>query len=152
MLTRSVSITVPGAPAPKGSMKCIGARGGRGHQLIESNAKTKPWRENVAQAAKRAPEQADKQQPVEVDITFYLERPRSHYGTGRNSDVVKPSAPTYPTSHGAGDKDKLERTVLDALQDAGMLPDDAQVVGGTTVKLYALHGQNPGVQITVHPL
>jgi Holliday junction resolvase RusA-like endonuclease len=115
-------------PAPKGSMKCIGARGQVKHQLIEDNPDTAPWRRAVAAAARtHVPEKADPQEPVELVITYSLPRPKSHYGTGRNADVVKASAPPRPSTHGTGDVDKLERNVLDGLQDAGTLVNDAQV-------------------------
>lgn len=148
MITRTIRLVVPGTPAPKGSMRCIGGRG-RGHQLIEDNKRTRPWRQNVARAASRAPEQADKGQPVEVSITFLLERPRSHY-TARGA--LRKGSPALPTGHGTGDLDKLERTILDALEDAGVLHNDAQVIGGTTVKLYARPDQNPGATIEIGPL
>ena len=36
--------------------------------------------------------------PLEVVINFYVVRPQSHFGTGRNAGVLKPSAPDYPTT------------------------------------------------------
>lgn len=128
MITQPWGFKVYGDPAPKGSMKCVGAVGKRKHVLVEDNAGTKPWRDKVGAVARRAVgEQAGPQQAVYVEMLFALDRPASHYGTGRNARKVKASAPVWPTAHGTGDDDKLARLVLDALEDAGVLVNDAQV-------------------------
>lgn len=139
MITREIVATVVGHPKPKGSLKCIGARGRRGHVLIEDNAGTKPWRDEIARIARQASQRPEKRQPITVEITSTLTRPVSHYGTGRNASKVKRSAPEYPTAHGTGDVDKLARLVLDALQDVGILGDDTQVVEVTSRKTYPDH-------------
>ena len=35
-------------------------------------------------------------------IRFYFDRPKSHYGTGRNEGIVRDSAPGYPVTVVAG--------------------------------------------------
>ncbi len=158
MLDGPLRITVPGHPAPKGSLKCIGARGGRGHVLIEDNKRTKGWRETIAHYATRSPA-AGPGQPLSADVVFTLPRPRSHYGTGRNANTLKPNAPTHPVSHATGDLDKLLRLVLDALQDAKVIPDDCAVVEAHTRKVYPCQDPQdpggvrpwPGVVITLSP-
>lgn len=161
MLTTGVRIVIPGDPAPKGSMKCIGGSKGKGHRLIEDNARTKPWRDKVADAGRRKlqPYAAAKGQPIGAEITFTLIRPASHYGTGRNAGVLKTSAPAFPVSHSTGDVDKLLRLILDALQDAGVLPDDCAVVDTTSRKRYIADESydpdvlaHPGVVIRLSPV
>ena len=137
-------------PAPKGSMKCIGARGTVKHQLIEDNPDTAPWRRAVAAAART-------HVPVELVITYSIPRPKSHYGTGRNAGVVKASAPPRPSTQGTGDVDKLERNVLDGLQDAGTLVNDAQVTDVTHKKRWCgAPGADvldvPGAVIRIYPM
>jgi Holliday junction resolvase RusA-like endonuclease len=145
MLTRSWGIKVYGDPEPKGSLKCIGARGQRKHVLVEDNSGSDPWRSKIAGQARRWIEEwADKHQPVAVDVTYSLARPAGHYGTGRNAGQVKLGAPVYPAQKGTGDEDKLRRLVLDALQDAGVLKDDAQVIGGENWKHF--HDAHPGAR------
>lgn len=142
MITRAWGFKVYGDPQPKGSMKCVGARGQRKHVLVEDNADTAPWRDKVAGVARRVVlEVADRHQAVSVEMLFSLARPASHYGTGRNARTVKGSAPLWPVAHGTGDSDKLERLVLDALQDAGILPDDAAVCPLYADKQY--HDRHP---------
>lgn len=141
MLTREVVLTIPGPGAPKGSLVCCRDRR---HTLREDNKRTKPYREKIAGWAKRLiTETAGPYQPLGVEITFTLDRPKSHYGTGRNRHVLKHSAPTHPTAK--PDVDKLERTVLDALQDAKVLRDDSLVVDLTARKRYALPEQRDDV-------
>lgn len=149
MITRHWGFKAYGPPQPKGSLKCIGARGPRKHVLIEDNADSAPWREHIAGVARSwVKEQADPHQPIEVDVSYFLTRPAGHYGTGRNRHKLKLSAPVWPATKGTGDEDKLRRLVLDALQDAGVLRDDAQVQGGRNYKHYAdKHpGELPGVR------
>lgn len=157
-LTTEQVISIPGWPAPKGSMKCIGGK--NRHQLIEDNKRSKPWRDVIALWIRRSwHEQADPGQPVGVEVTFALPRPKGHYGTGANQGHVKASAPDHATSHSTGDVDKLARLALDAIQDTDVLPDDSQVVELLARKAYladdgpegdVLH--YPGVVIRLYPI
>lgn len=132
-------ITVFGKPVTQGSF--IRTR----YSMRSSNGDTlKPWRDNVRSTtldAMRAPEGFGSwagfgTAPVTVDIRFTFARPASHYGTGRNANVVKASAPPFPSSHALGDIDKLARACLDALTDAGTFTDDSQVVQLTACKVF----------------
>lgn len=154
MIGREIVIVVPGRPAPKGSLKCVGRNGS--HQLVEDNARTKPWRTVVGSWAGRVVDKAGKREAIGVEITSTIPRPYNQFGTGINAATLKDSAPPYPISTRTGDVDKLARLVLDALQDAGLLANDAQVVECTTRKAYpktpvpdAL--DEPGVVIRVYP-
>lgn len=125
-----------------------------------------PWRDNVRAAALEAlrigPE--DEQgmaerigfpfggDPVIIDIRFTFARPTSHFGTGRNTDTVKASAPPFPSSHSIGDIDKLARACLDALTDAGTWKDDSQVVSLLAHKVWVgstLALDRPGAVINI---
>lgn len=87
--------------------------------------------------------------PVLVDAVFYLPRPKSHYGTGRNTSRLKDSAPLVPTTK--PDSDKILRSTLDALTSAQAYRDDSQVVDVQARKRYA-DGRPPGAEITVKEL
>jgi crossover junction endodeoxyribonuclease RusA len=148
-------ITVHGTPGPQGS-KTRNAAGA----LYESSAKVKPWRDAVKSAALDALAYDDAWQPlnepVHLLIVFTLRRPKSHYGSGRNAGVVKPSAPEFPT--GKPDLDKLVRSTQDALKDAGVLMDDSCVAAVTASKTYTVAGgfaytlDHPGAVILVRRL
>lgn len=150
MINEPVSLVVVGDPAPKGSLKCVG-RNGR-HQLVEANPRTRAWRKRVAEAAAVLGQHADHWQPLVVRVEFWLERPASHFRTGRNQHLLREAAPPFPVSHVCGDTDKLLRLILDALQDAQLLHDDAQVVSVTASKYWVGTGQRPQVMIGVAPL
>lgn len=143
-------ITVHGTPGPQGS-KTRNAAGA----MYESSAKVKPWREAVKSAAldSLAYDEAwsPLDEPVRLDVTFTLRRPKHHYGTGRNAGVLKPSAPQYPT--GKPDLDKLVRSTQDALKDAGALLDDSVVTAVFAAKAYTLTGcdalSHPGAVIRI---
>lgn len=147
-----LTVTVTGTPAPQGSKRGFyNAKAGR-VQMVESSNKVKPWRQDVKAAALNTIATTGHQQllgPVAVDVTFYLPRPAGHYGTGRNAHQIKPSAPRWP--HRKPDVDKLLRSTLDALGEAGVWRDDSQVVDVHAAKAYA-DGRPPGAHITVHPL
>ena len=62
--------------------------------------------------------------PVELNLMFHVPRGKSHYGTGKNSDKVKDSAPAYPT---VSDIDNYSKFVMDCLNKRAFA-DDRQVV------------------------
>lgn len=124
--------------------------------MVESSKRVPAWREAVRHTTVGVMSETGWTPPLAsfVTVTFTLDRPALHYGTGRNADRLKDTAPPYPT--GRPDLDKLCRAVLDALTDAGALGNDARVVGLAAEKTYpggaadALDG--PGAVIVVDRL
>lgn len=123
-----VDVWVPGKARPKGSLKVQGRR------LVESNDDSKPWRAQMAAAflsdwwmrcgQDRAPRWT---LPVIVEWSAFFTRPAG-------CELVAPTSAAG--AYATGDKDKLERNILDALQGAakgapGVLADDAQVIFAT---------------------
>lgn len=72
--------------------------------------------------------------PLRVDITFYYLYRKKHYGTGRNTNKLKPSAPTWKST--APDRDNAEKIYLDALKGI-FWKNDAIICDGPIRKLYA---------------
>nr|WP_272925049.1 RusA family crossover junction endodeoxyribonuclease [Streptomyces sp. SID8377] len=137
-------VTARGVPGPQGS-KTRTASGG----MRESSAKVKPWRDTVAW---RALEARTKKRgwrpllgPVALSVVFTFDRPKSHYGKGRNASRLLPSAPVRPDVK--PDLDKILRATLDALTTGGVYRDDAQVVDFRGLgKHYSTdHGRVPDV-------
>lgn len=123
-------IVVVGTPAPQGSKKFVGMRANHA-VLVESSKKVAPWRKAVVKAATAVvtfsePTSEPLAGPLRVWMTFFLARPKSHYWTGKRAGVLRESAPKYPTAY--PDVSKLARSTEDALTDAGVWLDDAQVV------------------------
>jgi crossover junction endodeoxyribonuclease RusA len=145
-------IEVGGKPAPQGSKNAFVAPSGR-MVVKESSAGVKPWRADVRRAAREVLARATgwtgnrPHVPVRVEVTFWRVRPAGHYGTGRNAGIVKPSAPPYPTT--VPDGDKMERATNDALKEAGVLHDDAQIVEMTWRKAWR---DTPGASLRIEVL
>lgn len=99
--------------------------------LVDDNkTPLRTWREDVKAAALQARAEHDGRGfpdgPVRLAVTFFLPRPKSHYGTRRGERYLKPSAPMWVAKK--PDLDKLCRATCDALTAAGVYRDDAQVV------------------------
>jgi crossover junction endodeoxyribonuclease RusA len=147
----SVDIRVVGLPKGMGSAKAVPTNAnwrnvpGVRWKVVDNSHATDEWQRQVESAAKTA---CFGQEPIDgpcvVQMTFSLPRPASHFGTGRNAEVLKPGAPEYPVGHGCGDLDKLVRAVGDALTGV-VYVDDALIVNLHAWKRYGA----PGVQITV---
>ncbi|MBK5248122.1 MAG: RusA family crossover junction endodeoxyribonuclease [Actinomycetales bacterium] len=128
-------IVAHGTPKPKGSLRHVG----RG-RLIEQVKGSKPWREALVIAAARARDQAGWEcltGAVSVACVAVIPRPK----TVRRD---------YPITRSSGDCDKLARNLLDALVDAQIMTDDAQVVDLWIRKEYTdtRHGMT-GMYVTV---
>lgn len=142
MTTVLVDVWIPGRPRPKGSLKR------QGNRLVESNPESKRWR---AQMAKVMLEDYKRRmagagisggvtmppwttapirwtgRPVEVFWQAFFARPLG-------CTLVAPSE--AKGAYAVGDKDKLERNILDALQGAtegapGVLGDDSLVIAAS---------------------
>jgi len=142
---QAIQFTVYGLPVPQGSKKVI-----RGNVVEMADARLRSWRQDIAVASREAMEGASPYiEPVDVRLMFWLPRPQAHFGTGRNAEKLKPSAPIAPSVH--PDLDKLVRAVLDALTGI-VFRDDKQVVSLTASKLYAQDSFHPGMMGSVMEL
>ncbi len=141
-----ILLHVNGTPAPKGSARAI--RQGAFARLVPSSSDANrkaqaAWVRAVRSSA--APNLVPLVGPVECALTFRLARPDAHYGTGRNANTLKASAPACPIVK--PDIDKLVRCTLDAL--TGMaFEDDSRIVWLTVRKCYATRGQE-GAEVRV---
>ena len=70
-----------------------------------------------------------------VYLHFYFKRPASHFGTGKNKHIPKPSSPVR--HHFKPDVDNLAKSVLDCLTSLGLWGDDSQVIELKIMKDYA---------------
>lgn len=144
-----LSVHVAGTPRPQGSKRgfVVQGRGSKPRAIVvdDNKASLRDWRSDVIGAVRQAwhalGERPALTGPVGVRLVFALPRP------------AKPKW-WAPAVKGA-DLDKLERTILDALEIAGVLVDDAQVCDLASVKRYpgpAVALTVPGVLITVSAL
>lgn len=150
------SFFVPGRPIPKGSTKAFAIKRG-GHYTgktatVQNNHNSLyAWQARIAEAARAAGVELVPR-PWGCTSTFMFRRPKSHYRTGKHANELKGSAPSFPTRRNCGDRDKLERAVLDGLQGVAWV-DDAHVVDGDGVrKRWAADGDPEGVLICIWPI
>lgn len=134
---------VAGRPRTKGSLDAQQRRGGRGGtRMVENVAGSVTWRIMMAAVFAKAWRTPDgvPREPLEgvairVAATFYLPCPR----------------PESLYAARSGDVDKLTRNLLDALavdetgmgKGAGVIANDAQVVGIVIEKAYAADASGP---------
>lgn len=145
---RAIDFFVAGVPQPGGSKRLVRA-GGRADGraiLIDDCRRNKSWREVVAAAAWETMIGSPLSGPLEVMFLFVVPRPRGHYGTGRNADRVRESAPDFPSVK--PDVLKLARAAEDSLSGICYI-DDAQIVREHIAKVY---GDDPGVRVVIRSL
>ena len=130
---RSRTFTVYGSPTPQGNKTR-----NRYGAIYDKTKGLDDWRAAVARAAidEGSPMLTG---PVAVSLQFVLERPKGHWGTGRNLGVLKASAAPFPATR--PDIDKLTRAVLDAMTQAKVYEDDGKVVRLKVTKVYAGWGK-----------
>lgn len=138
---------VPGTPAPQGSKRYLGVKGGKGI-TVESSKRVAPWRADVRAEAQKVFD-APFDGPIAVSLTFVLARPKGHYRTGRHAHLLRDAAPAWPASR--PDIDKLARAVLDAVKGIAW-HDDAQVARLTVWKTYDEGVGIPGLRANIHEL
>lgn len=85
--------------------------------------------------------------PVSLTVRFYMPRPKSHFGTGKNAPVLKKTAPLRHTNK--PDIDNLTKALMDALTISRVWKDDTQVIHLDIGKAYRALGKEPGAWIIV---
>lgn len=132
---------VPGHPKTKGSLEVINSGRLTGRPVLRDTPASKRWRQLVAYATQRA--MAERQNingstplvgpiegPVRIEVIYRLAVTEERL-----------------IEQGSGDVDKLDRNLLDALQDAGLYANDAQVVRCWSEKVSDL--QTPGMSVAI---
>lgn len=138
-----IKFWVPGVPAPGGSKDAFRHPKTGKIVVVDACARNKPWRERVAAFA--MDHRPDKliTEAIAIKVDFFMNRPKSHFGTGKNKNKLKPSAPMHCTKR--PDTTKLFRALEDAL--TGIIwKDDEQVVRQIVQKHYA---HNPGAFVHI---
>lgn len=142
-----IDFFVAGIPVPKGSAKAFMRPGAKFPTVMQDNReKQKPWASAIGYAAQQTGIKKVESWPVSITVTFYMPRPKGHYGTGKNSETLKVSAPIYHIAK--PDLDKLVRCVKDALTGI-VWKDDSQVA---TVKAMKMYSEQPGARIMIERL
>ncbi len=128
-----LKLTVFGTAAPQGSTRAFLPKGWKRPIVTADSKRTKPWRQAIVDvardwAATHGP--WTREIALELAVVFYLPRPKS-----------APRRVTEPATR--PDLDKLIRSIGDALTDAGVWTDDAQVVETMARKVFAGGPRDP---------
>lgn len=78
---------------------------------------------------------------LRVDYEFISARPKSHFGTGKNSHILKKSAPVHWIVK-RNDFDNMLKFVNDRCSSL-IWVDDCQIITGKFDKRYCLHKEEP---------
>jgi len=143
-----ISFFVPGIARTAGSKKIVPNRATGRMKVTHDGKYTKAWMDKVGwYALQEVGRMILLTGALRLECEFLILRPKGHYGTGRNSGQLKPSAPLYPIVK--PDLTKMIRAAEDAL--TGIIwRDDSQVVKfGDMEKRYCLDGESPGALITI---
>lgn len=162
---------VRGLPTPAGSKTAMPIYRGSGdakvftgkHTMVDGSVSPtakqarKDWRGAVLDAVVAAMDAAPQHEyplnfPLAVWMVFTMPRPASHYGSGRNANQVRDSAPHAPM--GKPDTIKLCRAVEDMITSARCWRDDARIVTyDRLAKVYPREGigamDYPGVRVII---
>lgn len=114
--------------------------------------KIQPWKTAIFLAAKDLLPDEPFQGPIKLDTVFLFQPPKT---------ITKKHRESWPYHTAKPDKDNLEKSVMDALQQKerygqvlirGFWRDDSQVVSGGPEKRYAEGNEEPGVIVTISTL
>ena len=138
-----ISFFVAGVPKPAGSKRGFFIPKLKRVIITDANPNSKDWKIDVKHAAQEAYSGTLHTVPLSVTFRFQVQRPKSHFGSGKNSCHLKLSSPKYPSSK--PDLLKLARGVEDAMTGI-IYQDDSQIVSERIFKRYA---SAPGVTIEI---
>jgi Holliday junction resolvase RusA-like endonuclease len=129
-----ITIWVAGEVRPGGSKNhFVNKRTGRIVVVDAGGPKTYLWKDKVAKEAREQYQDGLVYGALVVECDIFIDRPKSHYGTGKNSKILKASSPKHPIYK--PDATKLWRSTEDALTGV-VWHDDAQIVKETVEKIY----------------
>ena len=123
-----------------------------GSRVADDSRNLRGWKQLVRDTAIAAGANPDHQLlhgPVAVEMRFVRTRPRTHFGTGRNTGQMKNSAPAFPTTR--PDVLKLARGVEDALTGV-VWHDDSQIIDERIVKAYGNYAAREECRVRVWEL
>ena len=137
---QEVMFTAYARAKPAGALAVGKTKEGRYYLRHRDGASLRDFQAAVQIGAMEAMEDAAPWlEPISVRAHFYFQRPKSHYGSGKNAQTVKASAPAHPITRAQGDVDKLTRALLDAMTGI-VFRDDAQVAELEVYKRWADRG------------
>jgi Holliday junction resolvase RusA-like endonuclease len=137
--SNKIKFTVYGDPSAQKRHRST-SRNGKLRQYDPSSDKKGDF---LLMCLKNKPNEPIKDKPIRLVIEFVFKRPKSHYGTGKNSLKLKDSAPDKHINK--PDIDNLLKFVMDALNGI-YWHDDSQIWNVDVSKFY---GDVPLTEVTI---
>jgi Holliday junction resolvase RusA-like endonuclease len=103
-----ISITINGNPKPQARPRFV-----KRNSFVTVYDKSKQDKKDFLTETDEVSPLEPFESPTSVEIVFAFKRPKAHYGSGRNANKLKPSAPKFHTKK--PDIDNLQKFVFDAL-------------------------------------
>lgn len=145
----NISFFVEGEPKAQQRPRAFAKRmGNKFVARVYESGTAEGWKSQIAMAAR--PHVAGLTGPLWLHVVFLFNRPKSHYGTGKNAATLKDSAPVWHTSK--PDSENLVKAVKDCLTQIGMWKDDSQVCSEFVQKKYVREIDSPGALIEISML
>lgn len=125
-----IEINIPGNPVALKRHRTFTSKAGNNINVdpSKSDKQAMLWKAIISSKPKKPLEGQ-----LKITCIFYMPRPKSHFGTGKNSGVVKPRSPKFHTSK--PDIDNLVK-MIDAFNGVYWI-DDAQISTLVARKVYA---------------
>lgn len=145
IMSNALKLTIWGSPIPQGRPRF--ARIGKFVKTYDPK-ESRSWKDTVrAQTIDTIEKEHRGYQifngPLSMSIHFFFLRPKGHYGSGRNAQAVKRSAPSHHTSK--PDIDNLGKAIKDALKGL-CYKDDSQIFRCLSEKTY---DDRPRVEVVI---
>ena len=138
-----IELFIPGEPMTAGSK--IAGISKTGRRFCRPDGKfTRAWMDTVRKFASDQYKGPLLTGPISLSVIFQFVRPKSHYGTGNNKNIIRKSAPKYP---GGKDIDKLERALGDGL--TGIVWRNDNQVYRHFEPFLKTYGDRAGVHVTI---
>lgn len=145
----ALRFTVPGDPQ---SLKRARVTVRRGNAMMYDPAENRAAKNEIVHAWSEAGgERWMDGTPLKVTIACFFRRPAAHFGTGRNAERLKDSAPRFVTR--TPDVDNIGKQIGDAL-NGYCWRDDSQIADMRVTKVYCdpALGNGPCITVTVEAL
>jgi len=134
-----IRIEIPGKPIAKARPRFC--RVGKGVKTYDvQTTESGKW----MLLAKEQIHDTPSEEPISLICYFYMPRPLSHYGTGKNRNKLKPASPINHITK--PDLDNLVKFVKDCLNGIAWR-DDSQVIELSAIKMY---DRNPRTIVEIH--
>lgn len=141
-----VNFTIPGTPKAQPRVKGrIAGKGPKSFVQVYTPDTADDWKRTVATFTRIKMKVTPG--PIDLMLSFRIQRPKAHFGTGKNAQKLREAAPFYHAQK--PDVDNLAKAVIDAMVDSGRIDDDSNVISLVVIKNWV--ESDPGCLVTVKP-